>query len=302
MAGLPTPANDLTNTGHLVGFSFKMSQEAYSTETRVRYERSLRTLINRGADLTNPESVKNVISMQKWQDGTKQSVTNAVLLFYKFNGITAQLPNYKIQPKIAFIPTEAEIDQLISGCKHRLATFLQTLKETACRYGEAYALEWTDFDSENQTITINHPEKGSLPRQPHISTQLQAMINQLPRTSNKIFDYGSKDIIRKNFQRARRRIAKNTGNPRLLQIHFHTFRHWKASTFYHDTNNVIKTMQLLGHKCLNNTQRYIQLFPDLPDKYVTEISYTLEEDKKLLDAGYEFQTERDGAKLYRKRK
>jgi len=114
------------------------------------------------------------------------------------------------------------------------------------------------------------------------------MLNQLPKTSNKIFTYKDKDSIRKNFQTARKRIAKNTGNPRIQQIHFHTFRHWKATTEFHKTNNVILVMKLLGHKCLNNTQRYIQLLPDLSDDLVCEVAHSTQEIGKLVENGYTY--------------
>ena len=266
-----------------------------------RYARSLTTLESRGADINNPESVKDVMAKQKWQEGTKQSVVNAVLRYYKYNNINAAFPTYKRQDKVQFIPTEQELDQLISGCKHRLATFLQTLKETGARYGEAYMLKWIDLDTENGTLAIT-PEKGSNPRRLKISTKLIGMILQLPRKNDTMFAYGNKDIIRKNFQRARKRIAINLNNPRIRQIHMHTFRHWKASTLFHDCNNAIIVMKQLGHKCLNNTQRYIQLMPEGLDKFVCEFAYTKEDDKRLIEAGYEFHAKRDDVNIYRKRK
>jgi integrase len=32
------------------------------------------------------------------------------------------------------------------------------------RIGEAYKIQWKDIDLEHKTISVNHPEKGSLPR------------------------------------------------------------------------------------------------------------------------------------------
>lgn len=61
-------------------------------------------------------------------------------------------------------------------------------------------------------------------------------------------------------------------------------------------------MRLLGHKNLNNTQRYIQLLPDLSDDFVCDIAHNLQEAMKLVENGYEYVTEMDGAKIFRKRK
>jgi integrase len=42
----------------------------------------------------------------------------------------------------------------------KASTYLQLLKETGMKFGEALMLKWTDFDLENRTINIT-PEKGS---------------------------------------------------------------------------------------------------------------------------------------------
>jgi integrase len=296
MAGLPNPANDSTNLRQI------MQQNNYSADTIERYTRVLDTLTKRGANLTNPTSVTETIQRQHWDNGTRQHARNAVLLFYKYAHIAETLPTYKYTSKIMFIPTENEIDQLISGCKHNLATFLQTLNETASRYGEALNLKWTDLDTEAETLSINQPEKGSNARSIHISTKLIIMLSTLPHNTNKIFPYKNRDIVRKNYQRARKRIATNLGNPRILQIPFHTLRHWRATTELHKTNNVWTVMKLLGHKSLNNTQRYIGMLPDLTDDYISAVAHTTKEIQDLVNNGYEHVVNNGEDKIFRKRK
>ncbi|MEM3356957.1 MAG: hypothetical protein QXZ02_06005 [Candidatus Bathyarchaeia archaeon] len=38
------------------------------------------------------------------------------------------------------------------------------------------------------------------------------------------------------------------------------------------------------------------------DEYTVRVAHTIEEDKQLIEAGFEYVTERDGYKIYRKRK
>ena len=52
-------------------------------------------------------------------------------------GLKWEAPNYESISKIPWIPQELEVDQLIAGCSHRTATYLQLLKETGMRRGEA---------------------------------------------------------------------------------------------------------------------------------------------------------------------
>lgn len=108
--------------------------------------------------------------------------------------------------------------------------------------------------------------------------------------------------MRRTFERARKRVAKNTDNPRILQIHFHTLRHWKATMEFHKTNNLVLVMKILGHKSLRNTQRYIQLLPDLSDDFVCEIAHNAQEAMKLIESGYTFVQTIGNEHIYKKRK
>lgn len=78
-------------------------------------------------------------------------------------GIQFEPPRYRPTQKFPFIPTEEEIDQLIAACGKVVSTFLQLLKETGVRRGEAWTLQWTDIDMKNRNVGIT-PEKGSNPR------------------------------------------------------------------------------------------------------------------------------------------
>ncbi|MEM2419860.1 MAG: site-specific integrase, partial [Candidatus Bathyarchaeia archaeon] len=169
-----------------------------------------------------------------------------------------QPPRYRRIRKLPFIPLEAEIDQLIAACSRKISAFLQLLKETGIRSGEAWQLKWTDLDLANNTVRVT-PEKGSEPRILKISSKLTAMLNSLPKTSERIFGSSSLRSIRRCFQRQRERIAKKLENPRLLNITFHTIRHWKATMEYHKTKDILYVMKVLGHKRIQNTLIYTQL-------------------------------------------
>lgn len=109
-----------------------------------------------------------------------------------------------------------------------------------------------------------------------------------------------------NYWLQRKRITKKFDNPKLLKITFTTLRHWKATTYYNQTRDILKVKQLLGHKTLSSTMIYIDIekaiYGELTNEFTSRVATTLVEDRKLIEAGFEFVTERDGAKLYRKRK
>ncbi len=133
-----------------------------------------------------------------------------------------------------------------AACKsRRMAAFLQTLKETFVDPGEVLRLRWIDVSG--NVITINHPVKRHNPRQLKVSNKLIAMLNALPKTSERIFPttYATISLC---FQKVRRRAAQNLQNPRLLKITFTTFRHWGATMTYHYTKNILLVQKLLGIK------------------------------------------------------
>jgi integrase len=294
--------------GRILEYCFKMSRDGYAETTIRLTNTALRVLMDRGGDLNNPESVKEVMGRQNWSGNRKRNVINAYTKFLKFLGLTWSPPKYTITRKIPFIPTEQEIDDLIAGCPNTVATFLQLLKETAMRSGEAKRLKWKDVDFQRKTITLNEPEKGSNPRIFNsLSAKLLNMLNALPRTSDCIFTESSLNSLKTTYSRARKRLAYKLGNTRLNEIHFHTLRHWKATMEYHYTKDILHVKQLLGHKEIDNTMIYIhldkQLFQNIPeDNFIIRTAHTLEEAVKLGEVGFEPFVIIDGVQLFRKRK
>ena len=104
----------------------------------------------------------------------------------------------------------------------------------------------------------------------------------------------------------RKTIAKKLNNPRLLKITFKTLRHFKGTTLYHKTRDIIYVKETLGHKDINNTLIYIHLeatiFKTVNDTFYVKTAKTIEEDEKLLEVGFEYVTDIDNVKLFEKRK
>src|SRR5262249_27610391 len=146
------------------------------------------------------------------------------------------------------------------------------------------------------------PEKRSRPRQFKVSNRLCSVLSRLPRKSSKVF--GGKDLenFRINFQDQRRNLVQKLGNPRLAQISFHTFRHWRATYEYNRTHDILQVMRFLGHKSIQNTLRYTQLVDWTSDDFVCKTAKSIQEAALLIEAGFDYVTELDGVKLFRKRK
>jgi len=298
-----TKTDRATIKGKIIEFAWWMKKEGYAETTIITRSKLLTILAKRGADLNDPESVKKVIAEQNWCAKRKINAADAYSAFLRMMGKQWNPPRYTYARKLPFIPTEEEIDALIAGTGPKTSTFLQLLKETGARAGEANALQWTDIDFEKGTVRIT-AEKGSNPRIFKISNKLLSMLRalQAKSKSTKIF---SKHLRtqRRLFQKQRRTLAIKLQNPRLLQIHFHTFRHWKATMEYAKTKDILHVMKILGHKNIKNTLIYTQLIPFKDDEYTSKVATNAKEACQLIEAGFEYVcTTPENLMIFRKRK
>jgi len=124
---------------------------------------------------------------------------------------------------------------------------------------------------------------------------------QARTTSEKVFPRSVRNQ-RRIFQRQRKRVAAKLHNPRIENITFHTFRHWKATMEYHKTKDILYVMKLLGHRSISNTLVYTQLIAFKDDEYVSKVATSTDEACKLVEAGFEHVCEINENHIFRKRK
>jgi integrase len=109
--------------------------------------------------------------------------------------------------------------------------------------------------------------------------------------------------VSETIRRHRNVVAKKLGNSNLNRITLKTFRHWKATTEYHKTKDLLYVKELLGHKSIQNTLIYTHLvdFED-NDQFIVKVAKTLDEYTELLEPGYNYISDFDDMKVLRKRK
>lgn len=290
-------------TGKVIEYLWYLKKEGRKNPTLIARKKDLLRLQKHGANLLDPESVKEVIANENVSQNTKIHYVTSYDSFAKWLNINWKAPNYKFERKIPWLPTETQIDQLIAGCKPRMAIFLQIMKETMFRAGETWTLKWTDING--NILTLNKPEKGSNPRQFKISDRLVSMLSILPKKDERIFGpKNSLDNFRTNYIRKRKQISRTLADPSIAQITFHTFRHWGATMLFHKTKNILYVQQKLGHKCIQNTMVYTQLVNFESDEWHVAHAKTIQEEDKLIEAGFEFirYSEAEQTAIYRKRK
>jgi integrase len=110
---------------------------------------------------------------------------------------------------------------------------------------------------------------------------------------------------RRLYQKQRSYLARKLENSRLKEIKFHTFRHWKATTLYHQTKDLLFVQRFLGHRSIKNTLKYIQLdealFSEEDDQFVCKAASTVKDAMELIELGFQHVCDYDGVKLFKKR-
>ena len=300
--GLRGPTAKQEAKSAIINFLWQLKKEGYTETTIWNYRRYLNWLLKAGANLLDPESVKETIAKRKgWNETTKCIVSAAYATFAKLNRIPFKPPRYKAAKKLPFIPLEEEIDALIAASGKKLACLLQLLKETGMRINEALNLRWEAVDFKRNVIILNAPEKRNNPRTFKISDQLASMLKTLPMDKPKVFNI-TYHTAEQCLLKTRKRLARKLGNPRLLRITFHTLRHWKATMEYHKTKDILHVMKMLGHRHLESTLVYTQLVNFKTEEYHSAVAHNVEEARRLIEQGFEYVCEVDGVHVFRKRK
>jgi integrase len=290
-------------------FLIQLKNDGRKDATILNYRKSFKRLLQDGANLFDPENTKAALAKLSIRESTKKTVVGILGSWFNYNEINWRPPKYSDEHEIPYIPSEVQLDLLIAALGQKTACFCQILKETGARCGEVANLKWESIDFEQRKVRIK-AEKGSNSRVLSLSEKAIEMIAKLPKNKNpqrKEHLFANADDMRTCFFLQKRRIVERQANRNIMKIHFHTFRHWKATTEQHKTKDPWHVKMILDHKSIRSTETYIHLEEMLYDgqgydNFTVKVANTLDEAIRLMEAGFEYHAEVEGHKLFRKRK
>jgi len=291
--------------GKLIEYIMYLQKNGRSEATVRTKFKILRFMAKNNVSLNDPEQVKLYIARRKeWSDGHKILAVYAYNDYAKMENIPFTPPYYQNNNTLPFVPTEKEIEALISGTSKKISISLQALKETGFRIGELWNCKWSDLDEEKSTIKCR-AEKHGLPREIRVTAKLIQRLNTLPKDSEYIFSSTSLSNHRWRFARQKTALAKKLQNPRLRQIHFHTFRHYYATRMYSETKSILEVQAKLGHRRIDSTMVYTHIieFDEESQNYHHAVARDEKEAGELIDNGWTYIcTTPQNIMMFRKRK
>jgi integrase len=282
-----------------------MKKNGYADTTIEATGKRLRHL-QKNCNLKNPEEVKGFIANKKCSNGFKETLIETYDILMKSINQQWQKPFYARYDKLPKIPTEEKLNMLISNARTRMALFLSMSKDLGTRPIELTWLKVKDINLENGIVNITSA-KHCVGRALKLKTNTLEMLKKYitkkhMNQDDRIFPTKSRNISA-TYRRLRNALAKKLQDPTIQQIRLYDFRHFYATMLYHKTKDLLHVKARLGHKDLRTTLRYTQLLETLEnDEYHCKTATNIEEATQLIENGFEYITEIDGIKVFRKRK
>jgi len=292
--------------GKIIEVLWELKKEGKADATIKNVGKALKTLAKH-ADLNNPESVKTCIATADKKNGYKRNLVFAYDQYVKTHGLTWTRPVYYQSAKLPKISHEEKINCIIANSSRKLALALAMSRDTGLRPIELMSLKLRNVDLQNGAVYPETAKHGS-PRVLKLRNTTLNMLNKYLANRNislndNPFGTWNSDKYGKWFRQARNRTAEKTADPAIKTIRLYDLRHYFATMTYHKTKDILFVKQQMGHKKIETTLIYTQLLQfEKDDNYTCKVAQTVEQATQLIENGFEYITEIDGLRLFRKRK
>jgi integrase len=264
-------------------------------------------VLARSCNLDDPDSVKTFIAVLDRKNGYKRQLCYSYNCYVKVHGLQWKKPNYYVPSKMPKIPQESQIKCIIADSSKKLAVAIAMSKDTGLRPIELMRLKLKDIDLAKGAVYPETAKHGS-PRVLKLHKSTLHLLHRYLSTSNigindRLFGCWSSNIYGRKFRKTRNRVAYKTGDESFKSIRLYDLRHFFATMTYHRTKDILFVKQQMGHKKIETTLIYTQLLQfEKDDNYTCKVAQNVEQATELIENGFEYVTEIDGLKLFRKRK
>ena len=313
---------DITN---IQAFLLYCKRKAQS-ESTIKRKRIILTRLATLADLQSTNQIETEISelkktefikgnmkinKTKAKNTLKRSYCEVYASYCKFYKIEWEKPIYKREPIGIQPPSQERIERLITACKSTsMSLRIAIMAQTGLRPIEITGLKGltpNNIHPDTNTITALST-KGCNPRPPmkitpELMTKLSTYITTKKIKPNEpIFPMDSQ-LFTQAFIKYKKGLAKRTKDYSYLSIRLYDLRHFYITKQLRKTQNAEIVRQIVGHKLLNTTQKYLHLLTLTAGEWITEQTNDKNRAEELLKNDFTYQlTTPDGYMIFRKPK
>jgi integrase len=237
--------------------------------------------------------------------GYKRNLCIAYNKFCKYYKISWNMPTYHPESKGIKIPTKEKIEMLIASAKKPTSIKLQISKETGLRPVELCNLRVKDVDLDQRLLYPTTAKNGAskiLKMSNSLNEALREHIDTHKLSPDTKLFKGTSEDYGKHYRNIRNALANKLHDPTIKRIRLYDLRHYFATTLYAKTRDILLVKQQMGHKKIETTLIYTQLLNLNDDEWTCKTASNVKEATALIEAGFEYVTEIDGIKLFKKRK
>jgi len=266
---------------------------------------SVETVSNRlkhlaeNCSLDDPEDVKRFIASKPVAGSYKHELAKAYNYYIVCQGLQWTRPKYRFERKIPKIPTGEQLKRILKRAGRKYQVIFRLLAETGAMPVELERIDvHRDINLEKGTFTIQGC-KGHAGRVLKLKPSLTATLRMY---STKYKRFPNAETIGRTWRKYRNRASEEIMDPALRKIRLYDLRHYFGTMTYHKTKDILYVKQQMGHKKIETTMIYTQLVNFNEDDWTSAIAKTVREARELVEKGFEYVTEIEGVKLFRKRK
>jgi integrase len=268
------------------------------------------------ADLSDTKAVELAIARYKKRDGRpitnnyKSKLCDHYATYCKIYKIEWEKPIYTPEPTTIQPPTKEKVQMLIATARPTLSIRIDLIQQTGfrpCEIQGEKGIQAKDIHPDQNTVTARiHKGCNARPPQkitPELMTRIQTYIRKNNLKDSGILFKGQDHNFGEAFRKLRNNLANKLKDPTIKQIRLYDLRHYYCTKQLRRTQNAEIVRQLMGHKQLNTTQKYMHLLAGTDGEWIVEGTNDKERAKQLLKEDFQYQlTTPDGTMLFKKPK
>jgi integrase len=263
------------------------------------------------ANLDLPEEVEMAIAKLHITNTTKGAYVSIYQNYCTAFRIKWEQPKYTREPTGIQPPTQEKIQILIASTRSaELSLRIAIMAETGLRPIEITGekgLKPTNIHPDQNTITAISAKGCNARPAMKISVELMTKIQTLILTKkikpNEPIFKTTSDQFSRQFTRYKHRLATRLNDLSIETIRLYDLRHAYITRQLRKTQNAEIVRQIVGHKLLNTTQKYLHLLVTQTGEWITEQTNDRNRAEELLKNDFTYQlTTPDGYMVFKKAK